>query len=112
MKVKELINELQKHDPEARVYYSDWMGKGRNEILCAYSYKNNSDVILQDATQFDVHEELKEMLDYFCTENIDEVDAYTQMCDMGYTPDIVEEYYDEDVAKHMKEFCDEHGIDY
>lgn len=112
MKVRELINELQMCDPEARVYYSDWMGKGRNEILCVYSYENNSDVILQDATQFDVHEELKEMLEYFYTKNIDEVDAYTQMCDMGYTPNVVAEYYDEDVAKHMKDFCDEHGIDY
>ena len=91
MKVKELIRQLQYFDPEARVYSDCWMGEGKDEILCCYQYGRS---------------------DYFYTENIDEVDAYTQMCDMGYTPDIVEEYYNEDVAKHMKEFCDEHGIDY
>ena len=112
MKVKELIRQLQYFDPEARVYSDCWMGEGKDEILCCYQYGRSGDVILQNITQFDIEEELKGMLDYFCTENVDEVDAYTQMCDMGYTPDIVEEYYNEDVAKHMKEFCDEHGIDY
>ena len=112
MKVKELIKQLKEFDPEARVFADSYEGKGVNEILCSFSFVNNGDVVLEHADQFDMAEEIGAMFDYFYENGVDETDAYTEMCDMGYTPNIVEEYYDEDVAKHMKEYCDEHGIDY
>lgn len=113
MKVKELIKQLKQYDPEARVYSDCWMGEGKDEILCSYSYSRSGDVILQNLTQFDIYEEIKEILEhFFYKENCDETDAYQLMCDMGYTPDVVAEFYSEDVGQHMKEYCDEHGIDY
>lgn len=112
MKVKELIRQLEQFDPEARVYTSSYMGEGRNEILCCISYRHNGDVIVEDATEFDVGNEIGVMFDYFYEDGVDETDAYTEMCDRGYTPDVVSEYYNMDVGKHMKEYCDEHGIDY
>lgn len=112
MKVKELIKQLEQYDPEARVYSDCWMGEGKDEILCCYRYSRSGDVILQNLTQFDVYEEIKEMLEYFYKEDYDETDAYQLMCDMGYTPDVVAEFYSQDVGQYMKEYCDEHGIDY
>ena len=112
MKVKELIRQLQDFDPEARVYSDCWMGEGKDEILCSYSYSRSGDVILQNLTQFDAYEEIKEMLEHFYKENYDETYAYQLMCDIGYTPDVVAEFYNKDVGQHMKEYCDEHGIDY
>lgn len=112
MKVKELIKQLEQYDPEARVYSDCWMGEGKDEILCSYSYSRSGDVILQNLTQFDVYEEIKEMLEHFYKENYDETYAYQLMCDIGYTPDVVAEFYSEDVGQHMKRYCDEHGIDY
>ena len=112
MKVKELIKQLEQYDPEARVYSDWWMGEGKDEILCSYSYSRSGDVILQNLTQFDVYEEIKEMLEYFYKEDYDETDVYQSMCDLGYTPDVVAEFYSQDVGQHMKEYCDEHEIDY
>ena len=112
MKVKELINQLEQYDPEARVYSDCWMGEGKDEILCCYRYSRSGDIILQNLTQFDVYEEIKEMLEYFYKEDYDETDAYQLMCDIGYTPNVVAEFYSQDVGQHMKEYCDEHEIDY
>lgn len=112
MKVKELIKQLEQYDPEARVYSDCWMGKGKDEILCSFYYSHSGDVILQNMTQFDVYEEIKEMLKHFSKEDYDETYAYQLMCDMGYTPNVVAEFYSQDVGQHMKEYCDEHGINY
>ena len=112
MKVKELIKQLEQYDPEARVYSDCWMGEGKDEILCSIAYADNGDVILENAHQFDMKEKIGAMLDYYNENYYDEVDAYQEMCDRGYTPDIVSKYYDEYTGECMKEYCDEHGIDY
>lgn len=111
MKVKELIKQLEQYDPEARVYSDCWMGEGKDEILCSYFYNHSGDVILQNLTQFDVYEEIKEMLEYFYKEDYDETDAYQLMCDLGYTPDVVAEHYNKEQGNKMFLYCEEHGID-
>lgn len=110
MKVKELIRQLKQQDPEARVYYGSWLGKGRNEILLCFGYQGNKDVILEDASEFDVAEEIKSRLDHYSENGYYELDAYQEMVDCGFTPDVVAKYYDKEIAKHMEDFCDEHGI--
>lgn len=52
------------------------------------------------------------MLDDYLEDGVDETDAYTEMCDKGFTPDVVSWFYDKWIGKHMKRYCDEHGIDY
>lgn len=110
MKVKELIKQLEGYDPEARVYYGSHMGKGDAEILTAFRFSHNGDVILEDAYQFDVENELREMLEWYADENYDEADAYQEMVDRGYTPEVVAIYLSEEKGKAMKEYCDSHGI--
>lgn len=104
MKVKELIRQLKEFDPEARVFTDSYEGKGIDEILCSFSFTNNGDVVLEHAYQCTIGQILD---DYW-----DEADAYREMCNRGYTPDVVSKYYDEYTGKCMKKYCDEHGIDY
>jgi len=111
MKVKELIRQLKEFDPEARVYNDSWMGKGINEILCSFSFVNNGDVVLEHANQFDMEEEIGAMLKHYLEDGWDEADAYREMCDRGYTPDVVAEYYNEEIGKQMFLYCENHGID-
>ena len=110
MKVRRLIEELQKFNPESRVYFGSWMGKGRNEILCCFAFKDNEEVILETAEEFDTKNEIKEMFDAFIEEGWDEADAYREMIDFGYTPQLLKWIGMEDEANHMEEFCKEHGI--
>lgn len=112
MKVKELIRQLEQYDPEARVYLESYMGEGRREALCSLTYKNDhKTVILEDASQFDVGEEIGAMLNKFSQEDWDETDAYQTMVDCGYTPDVVAEYYSEEQAEVMRDYCERHGIE-
>lgn len=111
MKVKELIRQLKEFNPEARVFADSYEGKGIEEILCSFSFTNNGDVILEHADQFDVGCEIGQMLDDYLEDGWDEADAYREMCDRGYTPDIVAEYYNEESAKQIFLYCNSHGID-
>ena len=112
MKVKELIRQLKEFDPEARVFADSYEGKGVDEILCSFSFVDNGDVILEHADQFDMKCEIGQMLDDYLEDGWDEAEAYREMCDRGYTPDVVSKYYDEYTGECMKKYCDEHGIEY
>ena len=111
MKVKELIRQLEECDPDARVYLDSWEGKGYREVLLTLVYSHDTKtVILEDATQFDVAEEIEEMLRYFEEEGVDETDGYQIMVDRGYTPEVVAEHLGFEMGIHMKAYCFEHGI--
>ena len=113
MKVKEMIRQLEKFDPEARVYTSSYMGEGTDEVLACIAYVHNGDVIVQNENEFDVENEIKEMLDWYWEHNYDEADAYQEMIDRGYTPDLLDIYYPpEDISHAMRNFCEEHGIEW
>lgn len=113
MKVREMIRQLEKFDPEARVYTSSYMGKGTDEVLACIAYVHNGDVIVQNENEFDVANEIDEMLHWYADNNYDEADAYREMIDRGYTPDLLDIYYDPEFKNHtMRDFCEEHGIEW
>lgn len=113
MKVKELIRQLESYDPEARVYTSSYMGEGTDEVLACIAYVHNGDVIIENENQFDVENEIKEMLEWYSEHDYDEADAYREMIDKGYTPDLLDIYYDSEFENHiMRNFCREHGIEW
>jgi len=113
MKVKEMIRQLEKFDPEARVYTSSYMGKGVDEVLTCIAYVHNGDVIVQNENEFDVANEIQEMLEWYSEHNYDEADAYREMIDRGYTPDLLDIYYNPEFKNHtMRKFCREHGIEW
>lgn len=113
MKVKELIKQLESYDPEARVYTSSYMGEGTDEVLACIAYVHNGDVIIENENQFDVENEIQEMLEWYSEHDYDEADAYREMIDRGYTPDLLDIYYDSEFKNHtMRNFCREHGIEW
>jgi len=113
MKVKELIKQLESYDPEARVYTSSYMGEGVDEVLACIAYVHNGDVIVQNENEFDVANEIDEMLHWYADNDYDETDAYQEMIDRGYTPDLLDIYCDSEFKNHtMRNFCREHGIEW
>lgn len=113
MKVKELIRQLESYDPEARVYTSSYMGEGIDEVLACIAYVHNGDVIIENENQFDVENEIDEMLHWYADNDYDETDAYQEMIDRGYTPDLLDTYYDSEFKNHtMRKYCEEHGINW
>ena len=110
MTVEKLIDELLKLDPESRVYYSGFGGGVKNEILSCRQTPDGS-VVLADETGCNVGREIHSMIDRFVENDIEELDGYQEMADIGFTPDVVERYYKKEVADHMRRFCAEHGID-
>lgn len=112
MKVKELIRQLSQYPPESRVYYGGWKGHGRDEILCTLRYEGSGDVILEDASEFDVGNEVGALLEHYAENNYDETDAYQDMVDKGYTPEVVAYHYSREFADTvMRPYCEEHGIE-
>lgn len=113
MKVKELIKQLEGYDPEARVYTSSYMGEGTDEVLACIAYVHNGDVIIENENQFDVENEIDEMLHWYADNDYDETDAYQEMIDRGYTPDLLDTYCDSEFRNHtMRKYCEEHGINW
>lgn len=113
MKVKELIRQLESYNPEARVYTSSYMGEGTDEVLACIAYVHNGDVIIENENQFDVENEIQEMLDWYADNDYDEADAYREMIDRGYTPDLLDVYYRPEWRYHtMRKYCEEHGIEW
>lgn len=113
MKVREMIKQLEKFDPEARVYTSSYMGGGADEVLACIAYVHNGDVIVQNENEFDVANEIDEMLRWYADNNYDEADAYQEMINRGYTPDLLDIYYNPEFENHtMRNFCKEHGIEW
>lgn len=113
MKVKEMIKQLETFNPEARVYTTSYMGEGRDEALCCIAFAHNGDVIIENEHEFDVGEEIEEMLRFYSDNDYDETDAYQEMVDRGYIPDLLDRYYPPEAKDHtMRNYCYEHGIDY
>ena len=110
MKVKTLLEYLSTQDPEGRVFLGSAEGHGEKEFLCCFSFVDNSDVVLSTEDDFDVKEELTSMLGEFIKEGVDELDAYQDMLDLGYTPDILRKNDLAGEADAMEVFCREHGM--
>ena len=110
MKVKLLIEKLQKMDPEATVLLGDRFGK---EILYVDTFENmdgHYPVWLETEDDVDMKEEINAMFNYFIENDIDELDGYTEMLDIGITPDMVREHVGDEAADHMEKFMEKHGL--
>ena len=112
MKVKRLIEQLQKMNPEAKVYIGDY---GGSECLYLDTFYVNGvpdpeTVWLQTEWDVDMTSEINAMFDTFIKENWDEVDGYQLMLDIGITPNIVRRNVGDEAADHMEKFMEEHGL--
>lgn len=108
MKVKRMIEQLEKLDPEAEVKVGHHTG---NPVLFVLAAKNIPGTVwLETEFDCDLKAELDARWENAIEEQPDELDFYIDLLEMGITIDIVRRYRGDEDADHMKEFCEEHGL--
>ena len=108
MKVKTLIQYLEKKNPEARVMLNY---RDVNECLFCVSEQGKDDVIwLEGEHDMDLSAELEARYEHAIETGIDELDFYMELLEIGITMVMVARYMGREHAEHMKAFCNEHGL--
>ena len=108
MKIKTLIKKLSNMNPEAEVRLNDYNG---DTALFVNLRKNDDTVIWLDGeNDIDMSSELstrfEEAKDYWN----DELDFYMDLLETGITVNMVRKYMGNEVANHMQEYCEKHGL--
>ena len=107
MKVKKMIERLQKCNPEAEVKMH---GKEGNNVLFVVAYKNNNEiVVIEDKEDNDLTAELEARFEAAGENNEDELDFYIDLLDDGYTLDDIKEYLP-DRYECVKLFLEDHAL--
>ena len=109
MKVKRMIEELQKYNPEAEVKLHHRMGRNALFVLETTLLNGTPVVFLEDKDDCDLRAELKERFNIASKKNMDELDFFTDLVEIGVTLDDIEEYYPE-AYEYSKQFMSEHGL--
>ena len=109
MKVKRLIEELQKYDPEAKVKLNGPCGEEVLFVLAAINYMTDS-VWLETESDVDLSEELKARFEYAIDKQVDELEFYQELLEIGITIEHMKKYMSKEDAEHMEYFCKEHGL--
>ena len=108
MKVKTLIAELQKMNPNADVKLNDYEG---DVVLFVNARKNDNNTVWLDGEHdIDMCEEISARYENAMEEQMDELDFFMDLLEIGITVDMVREYMDDEHADRMKDFCEEHGL--
>lgn len=108
MKVKTLIKELYKFNPEADVKLNDYDG---DVVLFANARANDNTIVWLDGEHdMDLGEEISARYEIAAEEQMDELDFFMDLLEIGITVDLVRKYMDEEDANHMEQFCKEHGL--
>lgn len=107
MKVKTLIEKLEKMDPEAEIRLQDKVGE---PVLFVLSAKNIPDVWLQSERDVDMADEIQSRFDDAIENGTDELDVYMEMLEAGIDVSMVRKYLGDDAADYMQRFCGEHGL--
>lgn len=108
MKVKTLIKKLEKVNPEAECRLNDFQG---DEVLFVNARKGcNSIVWLDGEHDFDLGAEISARYERAIEEQIDELDFYMDLLEIGIGVNLVRKYMGSKKANHMQKFCEEHGL--
>lgn len=108
MKVKTMIQKLEKMNPEAEVRLNDYKG---DTALFVNSHTNDTDVVWIDGEHdIDLGEEISARYERAIDEQLDELDFYMDLLEIGITVDMVRNYMGDEKADVMKKFCEEHGL--
>ena len=107
MKVKTLIEKLQKMNPEAEVLMH---GKGGFPVLFVMAAKGIDPVWLECESDTDMADEIQSRFDDAIENGTDELDVYMEMLEAGINIPMVLKYMGNSVADSMQKFCEEHGL--
>lgn len=108
MTVERMIKELKKMDPKASVKMHDHFGE---PVLFVLALANDAEnVWIESESDMDLGNELEERFRNAAENQLDELDFYMDLLEIGITIEHVRCYMGEKTAKHMEEFCEEHGL--
>lgn len=107
MKVKTLIEKLQKMNPEAEVLMH---GKGGFPVLFVMAAKGIDPIWLECESDTDMADEIQSRFDDAIENGTDELDVYMEMLEAGINIPMVRKYMGNSVADSMQKFCEEHGL--
>lgn len=108
MKVKTMLEKLNKMNPEAEVRIGDYCGF---PVLFMVSRLNDDKVVwMETEVDIDLATELQARFDNAAEVQMDELDFYTELLEIGITVDTIRRNLGNDKAEHMKTFCEEHGL--
>ena len=110
MTIRELKKIIKDYPDDARIYLDDGEGlfEGNSEVVCVFRgvvvYPKK--VILQIKDNIDVGAEIEGTLDYYREEGYDELDAFLELGERGYT---LEDFRETDHYEMAKEFTKTHA---
>ena len=107
MRVKTLIEKLEKMDPEAVVRMHDKSGE---PVMFVVSAKKIPDVWLQTESDVDMADEIQARFDNANENGTDMLDVYAEMLDAGIDVHKVRKYLGDAAAEHMLKYCEEHRL--
>lgn len=108
MKVKRLIEQLSKYNPEAVVSMHERYGR---PVLFALALQNDDATVwLECEEDTDMAEEINVRFLQALESGQDELEFYAELLEIGIDVDMVRKYMDDDAADHMETFCRDHGL--
>lgn len=108
MKVKMMIEALEKQNPEADVKLHDH--RGETALFVVALANNPNKIWIESASDIDVGAELEAQFKHASETQMDELDFYMELVDRGFTMDDIRKYMGEETARHTQKFCEEHGL--
>lgn len=110
MKVKRMIEQLQKMNPEAEVKLHHFTG---NNALFVLSIVNRPEaeniVFIEDKSDNDMREEIGAQFDHAAEVGMDELDFFMNLLEIGITLEDIKEFLPEQYD-YTKTFLEEHGL--
>lgn len=107
MTVERLIKQLENYNPKAEVRLNDHRG---TVALFALAMANNNDLVwIEGKDDIDLGEEISARLERASEIQMDELDFFMDLLDMGITLEDIEQCCP-DKYEYCKEFMEEHGL--
>lgn len=107
MTAERLIKELQKYNPKAEVKLHHFEG---NDVLFVLQIKGQENTIfLEDKSDCDLSSELEARFEYAIKNDLDELDFFMDLLEVGFTLDDIKENLP-DRYEYSKQFLEEHGL--
>ena len=107
MTVGTLIKHLEKFDKNEIVHLHAYDGE---PVLFTVASTNKPGVWLETESDNDMAAEISARLEDAAENGIDESGVYGLMLEQGIDVDMVRKYMGNEVADHMQEYCEEHGL--
>ena len=112
MKVRKMIELLQRMNPEDEVYLHHYTGNKALYIVKVVNInipETSGAVVIEDKDDNDMGEELDAMFKHAVDTGMDELDFFMGLIDVGITLEDIKEFLPEQY-EYSKKFMEEHGL--